>query len=366
MSVSSELSASLRSVKIDGAIDAELLESVKDQIVALRSASDEPLTLLIDSPGGDPALARDLVTFLGLDGTRPQGGVVRTLATGTTGGSAAELLLSGDLVASMTPVVIRLGEGAHAPDVLWLARRMFPRMLDTFARASRYPSRYGPAAEMFTDEFDAGLDRVLHSLAFLAGAMWTELPAGLDELVQDAAADLLRFGDMREECEKPSYAPPQALTQLFSDLDPAVQAEAEHRLRAMNFILARMIEAEDEPVLNAERLSATAGCLEHYAHWSPVHFGRDLMSAALLHDDLFFSKDELEETRRLASVREGLDESLSDRVYRRAEPFWAFTLSIARFVRERNQPLDPASAWWLGLLDIVVGTDLDRRERPGA
>jgi hypothetical protein len=361
MSVLSDLYTPLRSVMVGGAIDASLVREIEEQILAFRRASNEPITVLIDSPGGSAAL----LELLGPGESGENPAQIRTLATGLAEGAAADLLVAGDLAAALVSSRIRLLPDENGPGHAWLAHRIFPRMLDTLARVSPYPTRYGPAADMFADEMDAGLDRGLHSLSLLAGALWIELPAGPDEMIQDAVADLLRFRVVREECEKPNYSPPEALLETLSHLDPVMRAEGEHRLRVLHFLLARFMDADDDPLVNADALSEAARYLDYYADWSSRHFRNDLLAGVLAHGQVFFAPGELDEIRRLAAAGdEGIAEA-ADRAYRSVEPFWAFTLSLARSLREEAEPLDAVSAWWLGLLDVVVGTDLDRREKPG-
>ena len=45
-------------------------------------------------------------------------------------------------------------------------------------------------------------------------------------------------------------------------------------------------------------------------------------------------------------------------------PKWAFSLGLARVFQHEEIELDPVSAWWLGLIDHVLGTALDRRLSP--
>ena len=366
MTVLSDLYRPLRSLMIGDTVDEALVQELRARLLELRSASDEPITLLIDSPGGGPMGATDLVSLLGSGANAGDGPELRTLVTGIAGGCAADLLVAGDLAAALASAQIDLHGEENGRSGAWLARKMFPRMLDTLKRVTPHSARYAAATDMFTDEVDAGMDRALHGLSLLAGAMWTELPDGPDEIVQDAVADLLRFRVLREECEKPTYSPPGALLDTLEHLDPAVRAEGEHRLRVLNVLLARFLDADDDPVVNADKLSEAARYLDYYADWSPTHFRNELLPTVLAHGEVFFAKDEAEEIRQLVSAGGERIDALVDRAYRNAEPLWAFTLSIARSLREDGITFDGVSAWWLGLLDVVVGTDLDRRVGPDA
>jgi len=44
------------------------------------------------------------------------------------------------------------------------------------------------------------------------------------------------------------------------------------------------------------------------------------------------------------------------------EPFWSFTVGLCGLLFRGENPLKPKDAWWLGLIDEVIGTPTTRRE----
>ena len=54
-------------------------------------------------------------------------------------------------------------------------------------------------------------------------------------------------------------------------------------------------------------------------------------------------------------------DELVEKAYQQAEPLWAFTLALSRGLYCGEYSLDPEDAWWLGLLDFVLDSNLDRR-----
>lgn len=380
-----------RAVMIGGEIGAELLRTVTPRILELRAQPAEPITVLIDSPGGSLIAMNQLMTLLGLHGDDDESPEIVTLATGTAASCAADLLAAGRPASAMQSAVIHFHgtrafhtelteEGAQYQGVelnrgnnqsaLWLAQEMFPRMLDTLARVSRDPSAYDTRTPMFVDRLAAGEDPVRNRLALLAEAIHAELPEGPDEMVEEAVASFLRFQKLRAECGEPKYKPAKALLDTLKDLPPQERDRGEHRLRVVNYLLTRMVEGEADPIVDGADLAGVARYLDHYADWSEKYFQDELLLATLEHGELFFAGDELKEARRIAKEGEGnrpdtIEQfgELVGKAYRRAEPFWAFTLSIALSLQHGEHALDAESAWWLGLLDVVVGTELDRRRR---
>ena len=47
------------------------------------------------------------------------------------------------------------------------------------------------------------------------------------------------------------------------------------------------------------------------------------------------------------------------------EPLWTFAEMLCRVLNSGEHPINPADAWWLGLIDEVIGTNLVRRPQLG-
>jgi hypothetical protein len=91
------------------------------------------------------------------------------------------------------------------------------------------------------------------------------------------------------------------------------------------------------------------------------------------HAEAFFGASDLKAATKIAELGDDQPPSeiarfdaILDKAYARAAPLWAFSLGLARLFHREEIILDPVSAWWLGLIDHVVGTELDRRVAPEA
>ena len=58
------------------------------------------------------------------------------------------------------------------------------------------------------------------------------------------------------------------------------------------------------------------------------------------------------------TTKEEIDEWLFPRVKPRIKPFVYFTYSLCRYLQEHENPLTAVEAYWLGVVDEVIGSDL--------
>src|SRR5438874_1561900 len=89
-----------RSIFISGIIDDEMVAKLTPQIIALRQASTDPITVLIDSDGGNTWAAEVICGLLKSPdhaGARCQ---IDTVVTGRARSAAAEVLAQGDFIAA--------------------------------------------------------------------------------------------------------------------------------------------------------------------------------------------------------------------------------------------------------------------------
>jgi hypothetical protein len=75
----------------------------------------------------------------------------------------------------------------------------------------------------------------------------------------------------------------------------------------------------------------------------------------------FFVKHTYEDTKD-PRIRKKCDEIL-DRAYAKIEPLWSFSFTLCRELTSGEHPITPEDAWWLGLIDEVLGSPtLTRRK----
>lgn len=86
-----------RSIVIEGRLDKALLERLRPQIVDLVSASRAPITLFINSAGGDASIAHCLVSLLKFPDSSGNSARIITVGCGRVSSAGTSLLAAGDL-----------------------------------------------------------------------------------------------------------------------------------------------------------------------------------------------------------------------------------------------------------------------------
>jgi ATP-dependent protease ClpP protease subunit len=104
-----------RSIWIKGEMNKSLLESLRPQILDLTSRSRRPVTVFIDSPGGNAAVGERIMSLLRSAGQEgPPACRIITIAMSKALSTAADFLSSGDL-AIATPGSTLLYHGSRLP-----------------------------------------------------------------------------------------------------------------------------------------------------------------------------------------------------------------------------------------------------------
>jgi hypothetical protein len=99
-----------------------------------------------------------------------------------------------------------------------------------------------------------------------------------------------------------------------------------------------------------------------------AYFQDEALDRLIKLSDLFMSPKDLEFFMRYTyedaddpRIREKCDKIVG-RAYEKIEPLWSFSLTLCRELTGGEHPISPADAWWLGLIDEVLGSpSLTRR-----
>jgi hypothetical protein len=378
-----------RLVMIGGPIDDERVAEVTPLILRLRAESSEPIGVVIHSPGGSMQALDQLESLLGLDGPPDHRPPIVTFTAGTAASAAALLLTGGDLAAAL-PSASVFFHGVRTRDdeiteehalergvtlhewnsgiATTLARRMLPRMLDTLSRLrDPSPERKAVAADLLSRLPDPALPGA-GAVARLAAALLSELDGGANRFAEAAWDDLILLQSLRKECERSAHRPSRGLRAALRERDEADRVAVEHTLRVLNVLIAWLLKRRPEVELDHDDITHIAGELDFYAAWSCRTFQDELLHAMVYHGESCFDPEEWATVQRIATRDESAAgtevetfDDVLEQVYRRVEPLWAFSLGIARGLVREEAELSPYEAWWLGLIDVVVGTELDRR-----
>ncbi len=224
-----------RMIYVDDTIDEALVRKLAPEIIRLKRKSSDPITVAIDSEGGQ---VRSLESLLGLLESPDQRGnrcPFYTVAVNRAQSAAASLLAFGDYSVAFSHSQIlfhphwrRLSSGLSATEAIGMARdlkesdeilalRLAERVLHRKCRcfgSLEAKNRFAEATKAFPTVAAEYRQQISHGLTLLgcadpdiyeidfvgfATALWAELSTPLDrQLVGDALVDLVRLLEFRE------------------------------------------------------------------------------------------------------------------------------------------------------------------------
>jgi hypothetical protein len=377
---------------IGGPIDDDLAVEVTPRILELKALPEKPVILLVDSPGGRIDRTAQLMDLLFLEDRRGKRSPVLAVVTGHAQSAAADLVTAADFAAAFPRSTIlchglryfetelteegSLEHGTNlnrlnAETAKWLAARIFRRMLDTYRRVEPQFGAIAGIAGRYTEVLGVTWSSDVVDIGRLAAAIWRELPAGLDEIVDRAVGSMGSVSFLRREIGGDAKGIPAYLDENIRKATAERQADLRHGFRVLTALLGSRIDADPEFELDFETLVDVASEFTYYVESTSPQFEDEQLFATLDDAELFFGPKDLEDVTKIAERGDDnspfelkrFDEIVA-RAYQRAEPLWAFSLGLARVFQHEEIELDPVSAWWLGLIDHVLGTALDRRLPP--
>jgi ATP-dependent protease ClpP protease subunit len=379
-----------RALTVAGEINDQMVAELTLPILSCRSVVEVPFGVLVDSGGGQVDSFAKLLDLLGASEGPPRRPSLITLATSEAASAAARLVVAGTIAAALPEAqflfhgvwkqpnevtekgAAELGADLHEAndrDAKWLARRVFPRMMDTFARVAGEFAAVEKTAAAFVACLGAAHDTRYAGLGHLAAVLFRELPDRVREIIPDALVQVAGLRSLKAQLESKSDSIPDVLREALARRRREARRVLEHDARVLTYLLAEWIADETHVHLRSQDLLHIALDFDYYIEWTSKAWQDDLLFVTAEHASAFSSKKELRELRRLAKKGDANTtkdikrfDRLLERAYDRAAPVWAFSLAISRMLHSGDLPLDAASAWWLGLLDVVVGSSLDRRQ----
>jgi ATP-dependent protease ClpP protease subunit len=361
----------------------KLLARVAPKILELRASSDDPVVLLIDSPGGNAGSADALWSLL----TAPEGGKPAPQVIGVcvhrAGSAAAHLLALCDHAVGYDHASLHFhGMRTPHPEVtqetaaameLGLrkdndrnARRLALRVLGRMLAMS---AALADELKAIRKEDPSLLDspapaKGVPDIAALAIAMWQRLDGDYDDLPPRVAGKVLQLAELaaRVRDGDPSLELPKAITRATKNLEERKQAAIERQVRALQLVTAIALEDEDA---DAEALTSPDGIryllddVEVVLEMADPYFRGEVLQALLRHGESFFSPADFKYLIPAAHKGEWTEKfnSTIQRGYDKLRPLWAFTLTLCRELQHGEFAISPQDAIWLGLIDEVIATD---------
>ena len=350
-----------RAVHISGVIDDQLVGRLTPAITALRVDAPQPITVYIDSLGGSTYYADALVRLLRAPTQDGQPCPLTTVVTTVAASAGADLLAAGDYAIAFPGATVhyhgtrRSAEGitiekaaqlagdlhrANEKFALRLAKRVVARLLFVFSAHRSLPSNStkdspSPAAaspvevliQIFTKALDSSLVQTVHEA--------TKLQRQTRTLVQ--------------EVEK--------LLANLPENEPRVEVEARILKAILDYELKRKDRGQEWSLHDGgidelrtdflQLVDYLGGSHRTYLQQLIKDYGVMLLDAAELAEFKQRGPDLPDSAQWLAALVEP-----------RMEEFWYFVICLCRGLQRGEHSLSAKDAYWLGLVDEVLGSDL--------
>lgn len=350
------------SIFLSGHITAALVKEVMPDIVKLRAARRERITVYINSDGGftdEADLVDAVLTHKDSEGYCPH---VVTVAIGNARSAAATLLAFGNYAIAYPHAAVHFhgirysGEfevttefaTSKASDLqsanLALAMRLAER---TVARAMLIYSMKRPS---FAERRQSEECKDLSDVECFANAL-------KDEVTSECAKKIV------ESALKSSQAIDQLSEHIFggpinlNDDSSMAEVEATILKSIVDFEVQRLSDPNEGLTPDCvARITADYSLIRDY------HRGehREKMWPLLRRFGKFFLDEEQlkEYSQIMASSPEDAQKWLDDTARPMLQPFWYFVVCMWRALQEGENALPPQDAYWLGIIDEVAGTRL--------
>ena len=352
-----------RAIYILGGIDQQQVYRITPEILRLRSESNDPITVYIDSYGGETLYAEDIRSLLYAPDQDARVCRIITVVTVAAASAAADLLALGDYAIAyrnawilyhgtrQTPQAALTTEKAESlakslkqtneQFALRLARKVFRRCV----------FHYGNVA----GEFDELRKRLPES--DVTGGDTSELAC-----FAVALARRLSPGNV-QKLQLAAFKRQQAIGRLNEFIFSRAKFKSEDPMAAkQSEVLKLILDYELDRKRQQEWLLSAGGLLEvedDFNLFNDYFLGEYRNYLGLLIPelgDLFLNDAELKEWKGLAQTGETERNAwLKEKVEQRIHPVWYFVVCLFRLLQQGEFSLTALDAYWLGIVDEVIG-----------
>lgn len=350
-----------RAVHVLGVIDGDLVARLTPAITALRMGAPQPVTVYIDSPGGSTYYADALVRLLRATTQDDLRCPLTTVVTTVAASAGADLLAAGDYAIAFAGATIHYhgtrrsaeaitietaaqlaGDLHHANErfALRLAKRVVARLLFLFSahRSRLTPTGIGNPSPPATSPVDV-------LVQIITEALGPELSPRVHE-----AQQLHR--QTRQLVQQVG-----SLLATVPENEPRVEVEARILREILDYELKRKDRGEEWSLLEGgiddlrtdflQLLDYLGGSHRSYLQQLVKDYGIVLLDA-----------EELAEFKQRGQDAPDTGVWLQAIVEPRMEEFWYFVICLCRRLQRGENRLSAKDAYWLGLVDEVLGAGL--------
>lgn len=352
-----------RCIYIHGEINQSLIDKLTPQINSLRLAISSPITVYIDSVGGDTPSAD---TLLGLLKTPNQDGEtcrIITVATGMAASAAADLLARGDYAIAYPHAQVHHHGVRSVPSQLvttelatnlasFLKSRNERFALDLAERSlPRFFFRYFNVKEEFAEVRELYDAPNMADVECMAEIMKWRLPRH-EELPDEALRKHHRL---------------TALTEFYTKRQQTTKKKFKRVADREAFLLNCLVEYElKQNKQESWRFSAggLAEMQEDFTLLSDYESGQHMQNLEAQVKRWGWSCLTAEQNQTYAKL-DGAekDQWLIDNTREHFRTLWHFLVSICRALQEGEHRLSATEAYWFGLIDEISGSSLPSLRR---
>ena len=380
-----------RAIFVQGDLDEALVSTLTPKIIALRKNPRKPITVFIDSTGGSMGVYK---TILGLLKTPDQMGrtcLINTVVTGRACSAAAHLLASGDYIISCPNTYIHFhGILTHVEEITAeqagklqdellsfdkstatsLAATVFNRMLLNYQSLKDQMPFMREALKKRLKIYDTLKgDGTIDVPAFVY-YLFNKVKGPYKDLLVDCIHKTTRMCSLVKKFHRLEdnrrNLPPMVRAALKKFEKKEDGPNLEDDLSLFNVLLAGKIEEDPHWSLTAENLDAPG---QDFLQLNAMAYFQDealdwvfrLADSFIPSKDFEYLMEHCCKDPGDPKIQEKCDK-ITSQAYEKIEPLWSFSLTLCRELTAGEPPIPPEDAWWLGLIDEVLGSpSLTRR-----
>ncbi len=349
-----------RAIYINGVISDDLLTQLAPKILSLQHESRDPISVYIDSPGGSPASMESILRLLHVtDQDRSDSCDIVTAVTGRADSAAADLLSSGDYAIAFPSTKI-LHHGVRRVErnpLTFESTSQLSELMrfykDVYAMQlaqkteNRFSFRFVTARQKFDtlrqakaspglSELDCFLEVIEEELSSEAKLLWRKARDRYGRYHELVAIVLEKTANQTHD----SHAQFQADV-IKAIVDFEVASNSSNSLwNFRNGGLTGLVDdffLLEEFIVNNDHARLKDWC---------TSFGRWSLNAEQIAELDSIAEPDARLERTVELVRPIL------------QPVWTFFVALCHVLQEGENELTAKDAYWLGLIDEVIGEDL--------
>jgi|LQYC01.1.fsa_nt_gi hypothetical protein len=382
-----------RSIRVIGEINGQMVAGLAPEILALRQESNEPITVFIDSSGGSIRAFKTLIGLLTHPDQQGQRPWINTFVLGEASSAAAELLSLGDHAIAYPHVEINfhgarisshevtaeyakfLQYGLHHENWISssvLADVMFDRLLEIYSQEKDAITQIRQETSEELKKFDNLYSEGSLDVPAFARFLSNEVNDPQAEMIKECLVRMAEYEEIAILSTDERFKKDMERSPLFKLISRSTEIthkeELKEQLAVLHSILIRRFSTREQWDIYGEDFLELRADFEYVSN-SLVGFLSDQpMSKLLIYGKNFIPPDALKIIRSKTMEEFEQDTDYQDwfqKVITPArdiiEPLWGFAEMLSQALYRGEHELTPKDAWWLGLVDEVIGTNLNRR-----